>query len=140
MTVVNDSGESLNLAVAYREGPVLLYFYPKAFTPGCTAQACNIRDNFDEVQAAGITVFGVSRDKVAKQAEFREEYALPFTLIADEDGALGEAFGVANFMGSAYRRQSFLIVDGQVVWSDLSADPATQSSDAVAALEAVKRA
>lgn len=139
LTVETDAGETLDLGEAYRAGPVLVYFYPKSFTPGCTKQACNLRDHFDDVRAAGITVLGVSRDSVSKQADFRTEYALPFTLIADEGGQLGEAFGVGSFMGIGYKRQSFLVVDGKVAWRDLSASPGSQASDAVEALAALKK-
>jgi len=139
LTVPTDTGESLDLAKVYAEGPTLVYFYPKAFTPGCTKQACNLRDNFDAVQEAGITVIGVSGDTVAKQADFREEYALPFTLVADHEGTLGEAFGVGRMLGLAFKRQSFLVVDGKIAWRDLSASPASQSRDAIDALASLKK-
>lgn len=134
LRVTTDAGEELSLGSLYAEGPVLLYFYPKSFTPGCTEQACNLRDNFDAVQAAGIRVIGVSRDSVARQAEFREEHALPFTLVADEEGELGKAFGVGSILGSIHKRQSFLVLDGKVAWSDLSANPSSQAQDVVEAL------
>lgn len=138
ITVTVDSGASLDLAALYARGPVLFYFYPKSFTPGCTAQACNLRDHFDAIREAGITVIGVSRDKVAKQAEFREKYDLPFALVADPEGILGAAFGLGSRLGLAYLRQSFLVVNGQVAWVDLSATPKSQSEDVLAALATLK--
>jgi peroxiredoxin Q/BCP len=138
LTVITDSAEQLALADVYAKGPVLLFFYPKSFTPGCTKQACNLADNFEAVQAAGITVLGVSRDKVDTQADFREKYKLPYTLIADADGALGKAFGVGSSFKLFHKRQSFLVVDGKVAWRDLSASPGTQSEDALAAFAAVQ--
>lgn len=134
LTVTTHKGESLDLAELYASGPVLVYFYPRSDTPGCTRQACNIRDNFSELQKAGVSVVGVSIDDVKSQSAFQEKYDLPFILIADEDKRLGSAFGVASRLGIAYRRQTFLIVDGKVAWVDLKATPDTQTADALAAL------
>ena len=133
--VKNQLGESVDLAALYAKGPVVVYFYPRADTPGCTKQACNIRDNYSALQAMGVTVIGVSTDDQKNQLAFQEKYELPFTLIADDDKTLGEAFGVGGFLGMAYKRQSFLIVDGKVAWRDLSASPATQSEDVIKALK-----
>lgn len=136
LTVITHKGTELDLADLYAKGPVLVYFYPKADTPGCTKQACNLRDNFGELTEAGIQVIGVSMDSVEDQSAFQEKYDLPFLLVADEDKRLGKGFGVGGFMGMAYRRQSFLVVDGTVVWRDLKARPASQTSDALAAFKA----
>jgi thioredoxin-dependent peroxiredoxin len=138
LTVTTHTGETLDLGALYDKGPVLVYFYPKADTPGCTKQACNLRDNFDELQTAGVEVVGVSSDSVKSQQAFQEKYSLPFALVADEDRALGKAFGVGSFMGMAYKRQSFLVVDGKIAWRDLSAKPGSQSSDALQALAAAQ--
>jgi len=135
LSVTTHTGETVQLADIYAKGPTLIYFYPKSDTPGCTKQACNIRDNFEALSDEDVQVLGVSKDSVSAQAAFKEKYNLPFTLIADKDGELGDAFGVGKFMGMAYKRQTFLIVDGKVVWRDLSASPASQSKDALAALE-----
>lgn len=137
LTVTTHKGESLDLATVYAEGPVLVYFYPKADTPGCTKQACNLRDNHNDLKEADLTVIGVSQDSIAQQDAFRQKYNLPFTLVADEDKSLGSAFGVGSFMGMAYKRQSFLVVDGKVVWRDLSAKPASQTADALAAFKEI---
>ncbi len=133
--VTLEDGSTLNLREAFEDGPVLLFFYPKADTPGCTKQACNLRDHQEAVESAGITVFGVSRDTVERQAAFRQKYGLPYHLIADPDGQLGEAFKVGGYLGMAYKRQSFLVVDGNVVWMDLKASPGSQAQDAIAAYE-----
>lgn len=127
ITVTTHTGDKLDLAAAFAAGPVAVYFYPMADTPGCTRQACNIRDNFDALKKAGITVIGVSKDSVAAQQAFHGKYGLPFTLVADEDRALGKAFGVGSWMGAAYKRQTFLVVDGKVAWRDLSAKPDSQT-------------
>jgi thioredoxin-dependent peroxiredoxin len=136
LTITTDDGAALDLGDLYAAGPVLIYFYPKADTPGCTAQACNLRDNFADLQDAGIRVLGVSSDTVAKQAAFRSKYQLPFSLIADTERELAKAFGVGTIMGLVNQRQSFLVMDGKVVWRDLSAKPATQTQDALAAFAA----
>lgn len=136
LTVTIENGESLDLGTVYARGPTLIYFYPRSFTGGCTAQACNIRDNFDPIQAAGITVLGVSRDTAATQTRFRTAESLPFSLVADEDGSLGKAFGVHTRNESTYQRQSFLVADGKIIWRDLAAQPSSQSADALKALAA----
>lgn len=94
---------------------VALYFYPKDDTPGCTAQACNLRDNYKALQKAGIQVIGVSTDSVKSHKKFEQKYELPFPLIADEDMKIVEAYGVwgeKKFMGRTYmgtNRTTFLI-------------------------------
>lgn len=138
VTVTVDTGETIDLATVYGAGPVLVYFYPKSFTGGCTKQACNIRDNFPDITDTGITVIGVSADDVETQARFREEYELPFHLVADTKGALAKTFGVP--VSGDYRpsRQSFLVVDGKVAWRDLKANPVTQAQDALDAYAQLK--
>lgn len=137
MTVTIETGETLDLAEIYAKGPTLLFFYPRADTPGCTAQACNLRDNFSGLRGAGIQVLGVSLDSVNRQRDFSDRYQLPFHLISDEGSRLGSAFGVGSRMGVAYRRQSFLVLDGVVAWRDLSATPGSQSEDALNAFRAL---
>ena len=135
VTVTTHLGESLDMGELYAKGPVAIYFYPRSFTGGCTKQACNIRDNYGDLKAAGVTVVGVSNDPVEKQKAFIDEYSLPFILVADEEKTLGSAFNVDGYLGMAYRRQTFLVVDGKVVWRDLKAKPTTQTEDILAALE-----
>ena len=94
---------------------VILYFYPKDDTPGCTTEACSFRDGFSKFKRGGIEVIGVSVDSVKKHAKFVEKYSLPFTLLADEDKKIVEAYGVwgmKKFMGREYmgtNRVSYLI-------------------------------
>ena len=134
LSATNDEGKITSLAELVKKGPVLVYFYPKADTPGCTAQACNLRDHFEELTKAGITVVGVSTDNPAKQAAFKAKYKLPFTLLADEKEEIAKAFGVPVRLGFT-SRQSFLLKDGKVIWHDSSATPKTQSEDALKALK-----
>ncbi|HVM90950.1 MAG TPA: thioredoxin-dependent thiol peroxidase [Verrucomicrobiae bacterium] len=100
---------------------VLLYFYPKDDTPGCTVEACSIRDNYSAFKKAGIVVYGMSADSVKKHAKFAEKYSLPFTLLSDESKDTLNAYGVwakKKFMGREYMgilRNSFLIdPDGKI--------------------------
>ena len=94
---------------------VVVYFYPKADTPGCTRQACSLRDGYEGLQEANATIIGVSLDGVEDQAAFKEKYKLPFTLLADKDGTVARAFGVLPEGGRFAQRKTFIInPDGQV--------------------------
>ena len=77
ITVTSSEGDSIDLAELYAKGPTLVYFYPKADTPGCTTQACNLRDSYETLTDSGIQVVGVSTDEVEAQAAFKEKYSLP---------------------------------------------------------------
>ena len=113
-TLPTDGGETVSLE-DLRGKSVVLYFYPKDDTPGCTVQACAIRDAWGEFEAAGAVVLGVSPDGEASHAKFREKYELPFTLLADTDHAVADAYGVwgeKSFAGKTYMgvdRSTFVI-------------------------------
>ena len=99
----------------------VLYFYPKDDTPGCTTQACSLRDNFERVIGTGVEVLGISPDSVASHRKFRAKYDLPYRLLADTDHSVAEAFGVwveKTFMGRTYKgveRSSFVVgPDGRI--------------------------
>jgi peroxiredoxin Q/BCP len=92
-TLESDAGERVSLE-DHRGQPVVLYFYPKDDTPGCTAQACGIRDAWKEFRDRGAVVLGVSPDSAGSHVKFKEKYGLPFTLLADEDHTVSEAYGV----------------------------------------------
>ncbi len=126
------AGAEVDLGTELAKGWVLVYFYPKADTPGCTAQACGLRDAEADLAAKGVRVFGVSGDTAEAQAKFREKHKLPFTLLADTEGRVADAFGVPR-MGNIPRRQSFLFRDGVLVWRDLGAKPKTHAADVLAA-------
>lgn len=113
-TASTDSGGELSLQ-SLRGKIVVLYFYPKDDTPGCTTEACGFRDAVGDFSKAGAEIIGVSKDSVARHDKFKAKYELPFTLVADEDGTLCEAYGVwqekKNY-GKAYMgivRSTFLI-------------------------------
>lgn len=132
----DQNGKEVDLGKELAEGTSLVYFYPKADTPGCTKQACNLRDEFEAVKAAGIKVFGVSADTAEDQKKFEEKYQLPFTLLADKKGEVIAAFGVPTRGPGLASRQSFLVRDGKVIWRDLKATPTSQAQDAIAAAKA----
>jgi peroxiredoxin Q/BCP len=136
ITATNQDGAAVDLGELYKKGLVLVYFYPKADTGGCTAQACSLRDEFEVLTEKGVTVVGVSTDKVADQKAFQEKYNLPFTLIADTDAKVVEAFGVTK-MGPMASRQAYLVKGGKIVWRDLKASTKEQATDVLAALQTV---
>ena len=115
-TAADQDGNSISLS-DYKGKKLVVFFYPKANTPGCTAEACNLRDHFGDLQKAGYSLLGVSADSQKKQANFRDKFEFPFPLLADEDRTVIEAFGVwgpKKFMGREYdgiHRKTF-IIDG----------------------------
>ena len=117
---LNQKGETIRLS-DFKGRKVLLFFYPKASTPGCTAEACNLRDNYQELQSKGYEVIGVSADTEKKQLNFSEKYELPYNLLADTDRKVIEAYGVwgpKKFMGREYdgiHRISFVIDENGVI-------------------------
>jgi len=133
VSVSDQNGADFALAAAYAKGPTLVYFYPKADTPGCTAQACSLRDAFPEFTGEGVQVIGVSGDTVAAQKQFADKYKLPFTLLADPDSVVAKAFGVPTMMGFA-KRQSFIIKDGKIAWIVESAKTGDHATEVQAAL------
>lgn len=100
-TLSDQDGVDVRLADELAKGPVVLYFYPKAFTAVCTAEACSFRDSHDVFSEAGATVLGISNDPVGKQKAFHTKNRLNHRLLSDEDGAVHKAFGVRTGAGSA---------------------------------------
>ena len=130
----SDSGETIRLS-ELRGKPVVLYFYPKDDTPGCTRQASGIRDAWSEFQRAGAEVFGISADDEASHERFKSKYSLPFTLLADPEGKLGAPYGVAQEGKSSYTRSTFVIdADGNVVRVMRRVDPDKHADEVLAAL------
>ncbi|MEJ2012959.1 MAG: thioredoxin-dependent thiol peroxidase [Anaerolineales bacterium] len=139
--VLNDEGETVRLS-DYRGKELVLYFYPRADTPGCTKEACAFRDDYSAYEKAGVTILGVSPDTVVAQAKFKQKYDLPFSLLADEDHAISSAYGVwglKKFMGREYEgvlRTTFLIdKEGVVRQVFEKVKPAEHSQEILAALE-----
>ena len=138
--LTSDSGETVKLS-ALRGKPVVLYFYPKDDTPGCTTQACGIRDAYGEFERAGAVVLGVSPDSESSHVKFKDKFDLPFTLLADSDHAVAEQYGVwgeKTFAGKTYlgvQRSTFVIdADGNVKKVMHDVKPATHADDVLAAL------
>ena len=136
---VDQDGKTVDFSSVYQRGITVVYFYPKADTPGCTKQGCSLRDAYAELTAAGVTVLGVSTDKPESNKKFKEKYRLPFTLISDPEGRVLDAFKVSKvpLLGLA-SRQCFLIKDGKVVWHDATASTDQQAADILAELKKLK--
>jgi peroxiredoxin Q/BCP len=132
LSATNERGEPVHLR-NFARGWTFVYFYPQASTPGCTAQACSLRDAYAELLDQGITVFGMSSDRPPALQRFRETQALPFQLLSDPGGHLADAFRVPRFLGFS-KRQAFLFKDGRLVWRDLNASTTRQARDVLAAL------
>jgi thioredoxin-dependent peroxiredoxin len=136
VTAKDQNGEPVNFADLYSKGTTLVYFYPKAGTAGCTAQACSLRDSFADLNQQGLQILGVSEDTVESPKKFKEEHELPFTLIADSDGKVAEAFGVPIAMGLA-KRQSFIVKEGKIASVSPQAKTKEHAQEVQAALESL---
>ena len=129
---VDQNGSALRLK-DLRGQPLLVFFYPKAGTPGCTKEACAFRDVWMSYEAAGVRVIGVSHDTVADQAAFAREHGFKFPLISDPDERWGKAFGVPLRVWKYYSRISFLIGrDGKVAKTYLDVDPGVHARQVLA--------
>jgi peroxiredoxin Q/BCP len=136
-----DENGTLRKLSDYRGKPVVLYFYPKDDTSGCTTEACNFRDDYSQYQQAGVEILGVSPDSPKKHTKFKAKYDLPFTLLADEDHRVCELYGVwgpKKFMGRAYNgvyRTTFLIdPQGQILKVFENVKPPEHSREVIEAL------
>jgi thioredoxin-dependent peroxiredoxin len=136
----SDSGEKVKLS-DYRGRPVVLYFYPKDDTPGCTAEACGFRDEYASFQKRGAVILGVSPDDETSHVAFKEKYQLPFLLLADPEKEAAEAYGVwveRNFAGKKYmgiKRSTFVIdAEGKVAKAMYGVKPDGHPEKVLAAL------
>jgi len=141
ITLLDETGTERHLS-DYRGSPVVLYFYPKDDTPGCTTEACNFRDDYAVYQQAGVVILGVSPDSPAAHTKFKEKYHLPFTLLADQNHQVCELYGVwglKKFMGREYEgvfRTTFLIdSQGQIVKVFENVKPEGHSQEILATLK-----
>jgi len=115
-------GIETTLSELLQDGPLILYFYPADFTPGCTKEACSIRDIHKDIQAAGLNVVGISPQDEASHARFREEHNLPFILLSDPDKVAIKMYDVDGPFGIGVRRATFLINQDQTIKDAMLAD------------------
>ncbi|HEX7046913.1 MAG TPA: peroxiredoxin [Gammaproteobacteria bacterium] len=108
-TLLDQDGNAVRLSDLLAQGPVLLYFYPADFTPGCTKEACGLRDRFPTIEAKGMTIAGVSPQSPDSHRRFREEHGLPFTLLSDEDKTVIREYDCDGPLGIGVRRATYLI-------------------------------
>jgi peroxiredoxin Q/BCP len=121
-TLPDETGKDRSLTELLSLGAIVLYFYPADFTPGCTRQACTLRDLHNDIQRAGLRVVGVSPQSPESHAKFRDKYSLPFVLLADQDKAVVKMYGVNGPLGIGVRRASFLIDGGRRIRDTVLAD------------------
>ena len=138
-----DQDGQLHSLEDYRDRWVVLYFYPKDDTPGCTTEACEFRDHIFAFREMNAQVLGVSLDDVESHKRFAENYSLPFPLLADTDGIAADAYGVkTKFAGMTLARRETFIIDpaGNIAKHYEKVDPATHSTDVLTDLEALATA
>ncbi len=134
----DQDGEPVDLGEAYDQGPVLLFFFPKAGSPGCTNQVCSLCNAYEKLHRHGVRIFGVSADNREQQQRFRDRNRVPFKLLPDPDGEIIRAFHVPRIAQFAMR-QTFLVKDGKIAWRDLAASTSKQAEDVLDILEAQPR-
>jgi peroxiredoxin Q/BCP len=120
--LANDKGGKTSLSELLQDGPLVLYFYPADFTPGCTKEACSIRDIHDDIQSAGLRVAGISPQDTASHERFRDEYELPFILLSDPDKVAVKKYDVDGPFGVGVRRATFLINQDRTIQDAVLAD------------------
>ncbi|NEP50952.1 MAG: peroxiredoxin [Moorea sp. SIO3C2] len=131
-TVKDDEGNTVSLS-DFAGKTVVLYFYPKDDTPGCTKEAQSFRDNYTEYQGKDMVVLGVSMDDEASHKQFKEKYGLPFTLLADTDGAISKAYDVDG--GGYSKRVTYIINnEGKITHVDETVKTATHAQDILTAM------
>ncbi len=137
----DDTGKTHSL-FDYRGKPIVLYFYPKDDTPGCTVEACEFRDDYSVYEEAGITILGISPDNEKSHSKFKQKYDLPFTILADSDHVVSDLYGVwveKNMYGRKYfgiKRTTFLIgADGKILKIFENVKPKGHSSEVLSALK-----
>jgi thioredoxin-dependent peroxiredoxin len=121
-TLPNQDDQSVSLSTLLRNGPLILYFYPADFTPGCTREACSFRDLYTDIQQAGLEVAGVSPQKPETHRAFREKYLLPFTLLSDVDKSVVRMYDVLGPLGFGVRRATYLIDQARYIRTAVLAD------------------
>ena len=139
ISVPDQDGKPFDLTTYGSQGFLLVFFYPKANTPGCTAQACSLRDANAELTQKGVKIVGVSADKPDSQKEFVIRQKLPYPLLADHDGKIIKAFGVEGMAFGFAKRSAFLFRDGKLVWRDPKGSTSDQGETVLKAIETLPR-
>lgn len=133
----DQDGKVVKLAESGAKGVLLVYFYPKADTPGCTKQGCSLRDGWAELQKRGVSVYGVSIDSEKDQKAFKAKYSLPFPLLADKDKVVTRAFQGGSLQATVgfAKRQAYLFRDGVCIMADYSAPTDKQAEKVIKFLD-----
>jgi peroxiredoxin Q/BCP len=136
VAALNQDGKSIRLQ-DFRGKPVLIFFYPKDDTPGCTKEACSLRDQYQSFQKIGAVILGISRQDSASHRSFKEKHRLPFDLLTDEDGSVAKKLGVSSIpVVGLHKRQSLLIsASGKVIRFYENVDPSTHSQEVLKDLQ-----
>lgn len=137
-SALDQHGKTRSLA-EFSGRPVVLFFYPKDGTPGCTKEACAFRDKWSKYDASGAVVIGVSRDSVEKHRAFADEHKLQFPILSDEDGAICKSYGVGQTLGMASRVTFLIDRNGAIARTFDDVSPATHADEVLAAIAALPK-
>ena len=138
-SLVDQDGETRTLSGLLADGPVVLFFYPAALSPGCTRESCHFRDLAAEFAALGATVVGISMDEVAKQGDFARRHHLGYPLVSDPDGRVAELYGVKRSLGFLrVKRTTFVIAPDRRILAVVASE-VSMSAHADRALETLRR-
>lgn len=134
-----DDGSDFNSKTILEKGPMVLFFYPKDYTPGCTAEACNFRDTYPEFRALGATVAGISTDSAGMHRKFSKTFKLPYALLTDVNGELARKFGVKKKLFNLLPGRATFVVntEGIIVHSYASLNASQHHKEALQALEKI---
>jgi peroxiredoxin Q/BCP len=138
LATTDHEGRTISLTQS-RGNPVLVYFYPKDGTPGCTEQACALRDTWDRFVSAGVVVIGVSTDSRESHQAFAKEHELPFSLVSDQDREWSRSFGVDTVLGMTKRVSFLLDPNGKIAKVYPDVDPAHHATEVLADVEALQQ-
>ena len=121
----------------YKDKTIVLYFYPKDDTPGCTKQACTLGQRYTEFEKLGAIVLGVSYDSLVSHRKFKKKYNLPFTLLSDSQKKLTKAYGVKSWLWLMPKRSTFVIKNGKIIWRRDNVDVTTHTNEVLQAIQHV---
>lgn len=133
----DQEGNLVNSKDLLEKKPLVIYFYPKNFTPGCTKEACSFRDSYEDFKGAGAEVIGISSDSEKSHSKFAQKYKLPFILLSDEKGKVRKQFGIKkSLLGLVPGRETFVVdTDGKVIFKFNSLDASRHMGKALKALK-----